>query len=528
MNCKVCQEQLVEYAEGTIDEAARQAIEQHIAGCENCTQELMNFEQIIAALASEHDAIQIPGDFMNNVRLAVAHTQTTKPKHYKRRATFGLVAALFLTLFVGTAVATNTFSSFMDWIKDFSNKQDEQMQDFVQQGLAESLELVAESNGVKVTITSVVADDLQTLIYYEVEDLQQDKKYSIDYTDDLQIVNQAELWDDFDFDSPFTNHFMIYSESEYVFKGRLSAAPISTNEGIIQLGINKLAQVTESYWRFDLPVQKKLSKRAQAMEGDWRFDIPVQKHAAIVYELQVETEVDGNPVIFDKVTIAPTRTVLSYRYRNNTPDKRMDYLTIASLESKGKHVYPELFSLDGRGGESADGWHSSEATFESLYFDSPTEIRMHVGSAEFTVEEPAQFTIDVSQKLPQIFNYLGNTISIDKIEVGKRTKIKMTEELSSNRAYETLSFSIYDKDDPGSSIGNVDGYYIDKNGERYTGEDSFYRLRELQQPRFFSTGGQMEVYRNDQKIDFIPTTLKIHGYTVTSFYDEVIEIQLDN
>lgn len=254
----------------------------------------------------------------------------------------------------------------------------------------------------------------------------------------------------------------------------------------------------------------------------------MQKHPAIVYELQVETEIDGNPVIFDEVTIAPTRTVLSYRYRNANPDKKMDYLAIASLESKGKHVYPELFGMGGSVGAGSDSWHSSEATFESLYSDKPTEIRVHVGSAGFTIEEPAQFVIDVARELPQTFNYLGNRISIEHIEVGERTKIKMTEEFASNRAYEMLRYSIDDKDGRGSSSSSVDGYYIDKNGERHAVMDSFYRLHELQQPRLFSTEHQIELYRDDQQGDFIPTMLEIEGYSVTSFCDEVIEIPLDN
>lgn len=520
MNCKACQEQLVEYVDGTMDEAARQDMEQHITSCESCKQELTEFKQIMATLESENDAIQVPDDFMDNVRRAVAVTQTTKPGRYKRRATFGLVATLFLTLFVGTALATNSFEGFVDWMKDFSNKQEEQVQDFVQQGLAENVNLVAESNGVKVTITSVVADELQTLIYYEVKDLQQDRKYMIDHMDGLQIVNQAKLWDGTD--SPVTNSLMIYSESEHVYKGRLGTEPMSANEGVIQLELSKLAQV------MDAPVTSVETPTPTFIEGDWRFEIPVQKHPAIVFDLQVEAEVDGNPVIFDKVTIAPTRTVLSYRYRNNNPDKKMDYLTIASLENKGKHVYPELFGMGGSGGAGSDGWHSSEATFESLYFDEPAKIRVHVGSAGFTFEEPAQFAIDIAKELPQTFNYLGNRISIEQIEVGERTTMKITEDLPSNRDYEMLHFSIYDKDDRGSSSNSVGGYYIDKNGERHAVMDSFYRLHELQQPRLFSTEHQIVLYRDDQQGDFIPTTLEIEGYTVTSFYDEVIEISLDN
>lgn len=520
MNCKVCQELLVEYVDGMLDGTAKQGVEQHLQTCECCLKELKDYEQMIATLASENESIQVPDDFMSNVRRAVARTQKSRPRRYKRRAMMGLVATLFLTLFVGTAVATNSFTNFADWWKDFGDKQEEQMEHFVQHGLGEHLNLSAESNGVKVTITSVVADDIQTLIYYEVEDQQQDHKYMINFMDGLQVVNQDELWNDTD--RPARNSLMIYSESESIYKGRLGIAPMPTDEGTIQLELSKLEQV------IDPPASMEAALERLFKEGNWRFDIPVKKHPAIVHELEIETEIDGNPVVFDTLTIAPTTTILSFQYLNDNPDKKMDYLTIASLESNGKHVYPGLFGMSGSAGGSSDGWHSSKATFDSLYFDNPTKIHVHVGSAGFTVEEPAQFAINVAQELPQTFNYLGNRISVDQIDIGERTKMKMTEEFSKNRAYETLRYSINDKDGRGSSNSNIDGYVVDKNGEQYKLVDSIYRLHELQQPRIFSTEHQIELSRDDQPGDFIPATLDIEGYTVTSFYDDVIEIRLDN
>ena len=520
MNCKECQEQLVEYVDGMMDEAARQDMEQHIQTCESCKRELKDYLQMIAALASENNSIQVPDDFMSNVRRAVTYTQKSRPGRFKRRATMGLVATLLLTVCVGTAMATNSFANFKEWWKDFGDKQEEQMENFVQHGLGELLNLSAESNGVKVTITSVVADDIQTLIYYEVEAEQQDSKYMISLMDGLQIANLDEVWTGKDQLS--YNYLSLYAENDHVYKGRLGTAAMSTDEGTIQLELSKLEQVINpSYATKEVP-------EPIFIEGNWHFDIPVKKHPAIVHEFEIETEIDGNPVIFDKLTIAPTMTILSYRYRNDNPEKQMDYLTIASLESKGKHVYPELLGM-GSGGGSADGWHSSGATFSSLYFDNPTKIRVHVGSAGFTVEEAAQFAIDVVQELPQTFNYLGNSITIEQMDIGERTRMKMTEELSSNRAYEILRYSIYDKDNLGSSSSSssIEGYYIDKNGEQYKSMDIFYRLHELQQPRLFSTEHQIELYRDDQAGDFIPATLEIEGYTVTSFYDDVIEIRLD-
>jgi hypothetical protein len=528
MNCSDTQELLMDYLEGNLDETARKEFELHLNDCKSCEKELKDFQQTIVALESESNAIQIPDDFMGNVRQAVADTQKSSRKIYQRPAVMGLVAALFLTLFVGTAVATNGFANFMEWWKDFGNKQDERMQDYVQHGLGDYLNLVAESNGVKVTITSVVADDIQTLIYYEIEDQQKENKYMINYTEGLQFANQDDIWRDEDDYSPVNNHLSIYSESSHVYKGRLGTAPLSTDEGTIQLELSKLEKVIEAPADAEGP-ENPLTDTIEFIEGDWQFDIPFKKHSAIVHELQVETEIDGNPVIFENLTIAPTITVLSYRYRNENPDRRMDYITIDSLESNGKRIYADLFRLGGYGGGGgyASGWNSAEATFESLYFEKPTDIRVHIGSASFSITEKADFALDVSKAFPQTFEYLGNTISINHMEVGERTIIEMTEELNPERTYEMLDYHFYDKDDRGSLSASVDGYYIDKKGKKYKASENFYRLNELENPRFFSTEHQIELSRDDQEGDYVPIKLAIEGYRTTLIYNKAVDISLE-
>ncbi|MET3658037.1 DUF4179 domain-containing protein [Sporosarcina psychrophila] len=530
MACNDIQEHFIDYLEGNLGEMARKEIEQHLTECGNCTKDMKELQEIVAVLDSGSDFIQIPDNFMSNVRNAVSNTQNSRRKKSKHRATMGIVATLFLTLFVGTAVATNSFTSVMDWWKDLSNKQNEQMQDYVQQGLGEYLNLETESNGVKVTITSVVADDIQTLIYYEIEDEQKDNNYMINFSKGLQITNQDEIWNikDEPSYSPVSSSLSIYSESNHVYRGRLGAAPMSTDEGTIHLELSKLEKLSNT--PRDTEGSQSISIGTnEFIEGDWRFDIPVKKHPAIVHEFEVETEIDGNPVIFDKLTIAPTITVLSYRYRNENPDRKIQYLTIASLESKGKHVYGQQgLAGSGGGGGSADGWNSVETTFESLYFEKPTDVLIHIGSASYSIEEQAQFAVDVSKELPQTFEYGGNKISIKQIEVGERTKIEMTEELHHKRVYERLDYRFYDKDGQGASGGtNVDGYYIDKHGGKYKVNENFYRLNELEHPRFFSTEHHIQLYRDDKEGDFVPAVLEIEGYSVTSFYDDIIEISFE-
>lgn len=527
MVCKNIQELFIDHLEGKLDETRRPEFEQHVESCEQCKLELKELEQIIASLESEQDAIQIPDNFMVNVRQAVTTTQKQRRKIDRRPAMTGLVAALFLMLFVGTAVATNGFASFMEWWKDFGDKQNEQMKNYVQHGLGDYVNIEAESNGIKITVTSVVADDIQTLIYYEIENKQKENKYMINYNEGLHIVNQGDIWSGREepFDPPVHHHLSLYSESDHVYKGRLGTAPLTRDEGTIQLELSKIQKVIDTADGLPIPGPE----NNEFIEGEWHFDIPVKKHPAIVHELHTETEIEGNPVIFDKLTVAPTITVLSYRYRNENPDRRMDFVTIASLESKGKHVYGDPLGVGSFGGSGGyeGGWNKSEATFESLYLEKPTDVHVHIGSASFTIKEQADFAIDVSKTFPQTFEYLGTSISIENIEVGQPTKITLSEELNANRVYQSLDYRFYDKDNRGSSNSSVDGYYIDKNGARYNAIENFYRLNELEQPRFFSTQHHIELSREDQDREMIPVGMEIEGYQTTSFYDQVVDISLE-
>lgn len=526
MKCKDIQADLLDYLEGTLTEKRTKEIEEHLHDCEDCQKEWREFQRVIESLESESEQIEIPDDFMAKVRANVTTTQKGRRTFFRRPAVMGMVASLFFMIFMGTAVATNGFESVMDWWKDSTNKQNKQVESYIEQGFGEQLDLVAESNGVKVTITSVVSDDIQTLIYYEVEDVKKENKYSINYTEGLKIANHDQDWDDVDDPtfSPINNSMGLYSQRDFVYKGRLGATPMSADEGTIQLKLTKLEKMVNP------PADGKESERIptgsdEFIEGEWQFDIPVKKHPALVYDVKKETKIDGNPVIFDKVTIAPTVTILSYRYRNDNEKKDMEYLQMASIESEGKFVH-EGFG-GGGGGGSADGWNSTEATFESLYFDQPKEIRVHLGSASFFVEKPAQFTIDASKEFPQTFEYEGNDISIDSIKVGKPTQVVMTEELQPKRKYERLHYRIFDKSGNGSLGDSTDGYYRDKEGHTYKASESFHRLNEMEQPRFFSTHHQIELSTEDEKEPYVPVGIEIEGYSITSFYDQVIEISLD-
>ncbi|QTD43464.1 DUF4179 domain-containing protein [Sporosarcina sp. Te-1] len=527
MECKNAQDQMIDYLEGNLNEWERKEFELHMEECAACKEELVKLKQLITSLEEESEAIHVPESLMKNVRASVASTQWSKRKTVKRTALIGAAAALFLTVFVGTAIATNGFATFADWWKDFGNKQEEQVENFVQQGLGDKVNAVAESNGIKITITNVVADDMQTLVYYEIEDQKRENEYLIDFTRGLKIDNQDELFnskEERDY-SPVSNHLRLHSENPHISKGRLGMGPLSKEEGTIQLSLNKV-QSLDGTVEVDSSI-----KEPEYVEGDWHFEIPVKKHPAIIHDLNVETEYEGNPVIIDKLTIAPTVTVLSYRYRNENQDRNLDNLSIsiAGIESKENYVTGSAFDFAGVGGSTyhSNGWSEENATFESLYFENPSHVKVHFGNMEFNVKEKADFPIDPSKPFPQTFTYLGTKISIDKVEIGQPTLITMSEELNANRVYQSLDYHFSDADDHNkSTVINPDGYFIDKNGKKYKASEYFYLMNELEEPVLYSTEHHIKISRKDSQ-DFIPAKLSIDGYRMIEYSEKVVDIPLD-
>ncbi|HYK72346.1 MAG TPA: zf-HC2 domain-containing protein, partial [Pseudoneobacillus sp.] len=139
MNCNAIQESLIDLLEGKLSNQKRQEVEKHIQHCESCQQDWREMQEVITLLENESDLIEEPDNFMGNVRQKVGRTQKKYKKSSKHRAMMGLAAGLFLTFFVGTAFATNGFTSLMDWWQDLSHKENEKIQKNVQQGLGENL-----------------------------------------------------------------------------------------------------------------------------------------------------------------------------------------------------------------------------------------------------------------------------------------------------------------------------------------------------------------------------------------------------
>lgn len=112
------------------------------------------------------------------------------------------------------------------------------------------------------------------------------------------------------------------------------------------------------------------------------------------------------------------------------------------------------------------------------------------------------------------------------IEKGNPLKLLVTEELNKKRQYERLDFEFLSNSKDISTAISSNGYYIDKQGNKYKIEEYFFRKNELEQPRLFLTDHTVEI-DSDENEPIELKGIKINGYLVTEFINETIDITVE-
>jgi hypothetical protein len=255
--------------------------------------------------------------------------------------------------------------------------------------------------------------------------------------------------------------------------------------------------------------------------GEWNFKFPVTKQPSAEYALNKEIKVEGIPVRFDKVTIAPTATILQFNITNNQPKKRIEVLNIDHLEINSKKVKADTYGSSFSSGNMDST--TFQAYFDPLFGKKPKEVNVPLESAILTVEDRKTIELDASHKYPQTFEYAGSTISIDKYETGQPTRIVISNHKIKNRAYESLQFNVMGEDT--MEVGN-DGVLVDKNGKEYN-PNGMINYGKIDHLRYFNTVQTIELNSNSAEEKVTPKMLEIHGYNTTKYLDDVVKLSLE-
>lgn len=523
--CKVYHKVYIDYLERTLDRPRKIDLEKHLYHCEECQEDLAAFQEVVVTLVNITDRMEelhVPSGFMENIRDRLAEKEKHRQQKNKKRIRKGLVFAGVFVLLMSIEVFTRVFSNlYYTWTEE-----DQELRSFLQQDLGESLHLEAESNGVKIKIKSAIADDVQTLVFYEIEDTEDNNQYVMDNFEGVFVENQHEIMNGEgylgyyppDLESDLNN------KEKNVYQGKISLLPLTKENGTIKLKITKLQKLIPDS---SAPNGIRAYENMEYETGEWNFEIPITKQPSVDYELDEEIKVEGIPVRFDKLTIAPTATVLHYSI-NNEREKRIDNLNVDNLEVNNKKMKADMYGRSFVETHQVGNWFTFQRHFDPLYGEVPKEVNIQLESINLTFEDHKTIELDGSRGFPQTFEYAGSTISIDKVEVGQRTKVVISNHQIENRAYESFQYHVEAEDEYETSIMemNSEGVIIDKNGVKYDMNEPV-AYEEIEQPRYFITVETMELQSNTAGEKVIPKRLEIYGYNATKYLDDVIKISLE-
>ncbi|WP_231688075.1 DUF4179 domain-containing protein [Bacillus sp. FJAT-18017] len=520
--CKEYHKKYIDYLERKMDRPEKVDFEIHIYHCQKCQEDLAAFQDVILTLPKNKNDFHVPGNFLDSVKARLEEREKNRRLKNRKRIRIGIVFASVFALLMSLEVVTGAFSNAYYTYAE----EDQQLRAYLQQDLGKMLNLKAESKGIEITIKSVIADDVQTLVFYEIKDTDEDNQYFMMYQDGVIVENEQEIMNH----AAYPRHYFPHLESnenkkeKNVFRGKMSLLPLGKDNGTIELKITKLYKlIRASDDRDDFNPYENLSFET----GEWNFEIPVTKKPSTEYALDEETEIEGIPVRFDKLTIAPTATILEYAIPFSGSGKRIDVLNFGNLKVNNKKLKADRYGNNF--GNGINEWMTYHMHFDPLYGEKPKEASVWIESANLTVEDKRTIELNGSEKYPQTFEYAGSTISIDRFEAGDSTNVVISNHAIKNRAFESLHYEIIGED--GNTpmemeMMNPKGVFVDKKGFEYDPNEITFVYEKLEQPRYFFTEENIRFHSNNEG-DNIPKILEIYSYTTTKFLNEMVKVSLE-
>ncbi|MFJ8066893.1 DUF4179 domain-containing protein [Psychrobacillus sp. NPDC096426] len=519
--CLEYQKGYLDYLDQTMERSKKIDLEVHIYQCQKCQEDLATFQDVISTMLNLTDRTEdlyIPTRFMENVKEKLKEYEKHRQQKNKKHKRIGLIFASVFVLLIGTGFFTGAFSNlYYSWTEE-----DPQLRTFLQRGFGQRLNLEAESDGVKITIKSVIADDVQTLLFYEIEDTVEDNQYMIiNDSRGVFVWNENEIMSNTIFPTYYPPDLEsdLNKKEKNVFRGKLSLFPLKTDNGTIELQITNLknrdSTAQQDFWGYSI----------EDKTGVWNFEIPVTKLPSTEYALDKEVEIEGIPIRFEKLIIAPTVTIIQFGINREQPEKRIEFLDFNNLEVNNKKVKADMYGTSFVDSQQDMNWSTLQANFDSLFGIKPKEVNVQFKSVQLSFEDKKTIELDVTPEHPQTFEYAGSTISIDKQEDGQSTNFVISNHEVENRAYEGLQFDFVNEDGevPSATEMNGEAIIVDKNGVEYDMYQTPFPFEEIEQPRYFNTL-QSARFQGESTI---PRKLIIYGYNSTKYLDDVVKISLE-
>lgn len=451
MICKEIEEKLVDYIDGILDEEDTIAVNKHIEHCEDCKNNLDDLKEAINYIGDVNKNIEAPYDLMETIKKEV---QIKRNLVRKPRVKIGYIAlvSIIMTLLITSVFANESIQTYLERWKGKSLEESQSIEQLIAEGYGEKINIISEDKNIKMTVESVMADDINTVLLIEVEDLNGETKYAPILSEDRIVVNGNFNYylpgnsDAFKMDKArIQGSFLLYTPEKNKTRTVLSLSSIASEHDEIELIINALQIISEENTSVPHAIggQYYYDKHSEdIIEGLWSFKVPVKTSESIIYDINEEMILDGNKIIFNQLKVSPTMTTLTYKFnKRQNKEYIIDHLNNISIEADGK-LY-EMKSY-GRGSMRTNNYRPSEGTisFDTMYFQIPNKIKIKVGGYNISVNERSILEVDVSKSFPQEFQYLNSKIRVTNIQ-GDENIIRVSMDNLGEKYFDRLLFEVF-------------------------------------------------------------------------------------
>lgn len=441
---------------------------------------------------------------------------------------------IIMVLFIVTVVATDAFGVF-SWWQELSVRESRPVYELLEEGYGDKLNLTAIDEDIKITVESILADDIKTVILLEIEDLKQKDLYGTT-RDGIEFEGSLEYDADIPEELHGANYSLLTLHSEDPFRRRLliNLQPLTEKESTLFLNIKEL--------------ESNLVDSDKVVEGNWSFEIPVSVYDVATYDINKELEVEGNILTLETLTIGPTSTLLTYNFQHNqTWEYTLEHFNNVQLFSNGKEYVERFFGGVGSS-QSQYANNRKQRTmvireFDAMYLDKPEEIEVKVGGYGVHVKANAykSFDIHMDQGFPQEFEYMGSSIIIESINIGEDTTEIIIKESMEDRNYEELEIDF--RTEGNAFVYPVQDwqeyYIVDSDGAKVEGnqDNYFYYTMNMKNPTIYTTKSLITLKHSPGREnlplevrgpdEIVPSALVIRGYRENRIAEESIKIELE-
>lgn len=308
-----------------------------------------------------------------------------KTKRFANIAAAITIAILITSIRVSPAIATALSKvPGLDYIVKLINY-DKGIKDIVDNNFVQTVNLSEEHEDLVFTIKDIIIDNSRGIVFYSIEN-----------RGNHRFVNLNEM--------KFTNELgerLIASGnwSAFIDKDMNKERKL---EGTVELNFIEETIIPDKLF-IDVTLRESDNgndsrEQQTILSSTWKFQVPIDKEKFEtmnrVYDIEKEVAVEGQKVIFNKLTITPTRIFLDIEYDKNNTKKILGFDDLVISNEKGE----EWARINNGVTASIKDEHHETLYFQSNYFTNPKEIYIKGSSLKALDKDKLEVIVDVEKK----------------------------------------------------------------------------------------------------------------------------------